>query len=282
MRRRGTSRLTAVLCRLRRRAAGFTLIELLVVIAVILILVSLVSPAITQALRSAARAECRGQLSQIGRALSNYAQSFERFLPPCNDDAEGAVGTGYAFDAWNAAPGWVGLGHLVGHGGVSEGAGRVFYCPSLDTSSWNSSMPGYWHALPSHGMYNYVNETNKWYGWHRLKEGTRTIIGYQYRMSGFSEHPGAGGRGRLMSIKDDPLRAVVADQLDWRFGPDFCHKTGLNVLFVDGHTVWYHDRARYVEATGPLDAGRAEYEHLWQLFDKNPRGGVEVATLADQ
>jgi len=269
------------------RRAAFTLIELLVVIAVILLLAGLLIPAVNRVRRSANRATCRNNLSQIGRALNNYALNFQRYLPPCDDDAEGAVGTGYAFDAWNSNPGWVGLGHLVGHGGLTEEAGKIFYCPSLDTRRWHEGMPGYWHALVAHGMYSYTNDTNTWYGWHRRKQGTRTIIGYQYRMSGFSERPDApygGGFGRYMSIELDAHRSVVADQLDWRFGPDFCHRNGLDVLFVDGHVVWYHDNARYIETHGyswTTDQGRSEYEHFWRLFDKSTGGAVEVASLVD-
>jgi hypothetical protein len=155
------------------------------VISVILILSSLLMPAIDQAITSARRASCRNNLSQIGRGLGNYALSFEQFLPPQNDASEGGQGTGYAFDVWNDVPGWVGLGHLVGHGGFAEESGRIFYCPQLNTRGWNASMPGFWHALSGHGMYDYTNEINGWYGWHRVKEGSRTIYGYQYRASGF-------------------------------------------------------------------------------------------------
>ena len=117
-----------------------------------------------------------------------------------------------------------------------------------------------------------------------MKEDLRTIIGYQYRMSGFDESPAAGGFGRCMSIEHDSQRSVVGDQLDWRFGPDFCHKTGLNVLFVDGHVVWYHDTARYIETAGypwSADSATAEYEVFWRLFDKNIGGSVEVASLVE-
>ena len=271
-----------------RRRRGFTLIELLVVISIIILLASLLLPTIDGALRSARRATCRNHLGQLGRALASYALTFEQFLPPQNDASEGGEGTGYAFDAWNSVPGWVGLGHLVGHGGLTEAAGEIFYCPRLNTRAWNEGMPGYWHALNGHGMYDYSNEINTWYGWHRVKEGTRTIYGFQYRGSGFAERPDApygGGFARLMSLRDDANRAVVADQLDWRFGPDFCHQNGLNVLFVDAHVVWFHDKARYIQTAGASwswDQGRSEYEVFWRLFDKMPQGGVEMSVLAEK
>ena len=266
--------------------SAFTLVEMLVVIAVILILASLLMPTIDGAMRSARRATCRNHLAQLTRAMNNYALSFTQFLPTQDDDAEGGVGTGFAFDAWNVKPGYVGLGLLIGYGGLTEKDGKIFYCPHLNTRLWDASMPGYWDALYGHGMYNYTNEINTWYGWHRVKQGTRTIYGYQYRGSGFSERPDApygGGFGRGLSMREDSSRAVVADQLDWRFGPDFCHKDGLNVGYVDGHVVWFHDRLRYIQTTGyswTWDQGRSEYEFFWRLFDKNLQGGVEVSSLA--
>ena len=262
-----------------RRASGFTLIELLVVISVILLLMGLLLPTLSNVQRTARRATCRNNQSQIGPALNNYALSFERYLPPVEDGSS----RGYAFDVWKKSPGWVGLGHLVNHGGLSEGDGKIFYCPSLDTRRWHDTMPGYWPALFGHGMYDYRYDAGPWYGWKRVREGTRTIMGYQYRMSGFNEHPSHGGWGRSMSIQDDAERAVVADQLDWRFGPDFCHRNGLNVVFLDGHVVWYHDNARYIETAGypwSTDAGTAQYEVFWRLFDKHSAGSVEMASLA--
>ena len=264
---------------MRRRRGAFTLIELLVVIAVLMILAAMLVPVLGKVQRSARRAQCRNNLSQIGRSLNGYALSFERYIPPIED----GTSPGYAFDAWKDSPGWVGLGHLIGHGGLSEGDGKIFYCPSLDTRRWQDGMPGFWYALMGHGMLGYTNTTNNWFGWNRVRQGTRTIIGYQYRMSGFNEHPGSGGWGRCMSIESDSSRAVVGDQLDWRFGPDFCHRAGLNILFLDGHVVWYHDNARYIETAGypwSADSATAEYEVFWRMFDTNGSGGVEVATLA--
>ncbi len=54
---------------------GFTLIELLVVIAIIAVLAALMFPAVSTALESARRSNCRSNQRQIGLGLKQYAMS---------------------------------------------------------------------------------------------------------------------------------------------------------------------------------------------------------------
>lgn len=82
-----------------RRQKGFTLIELLVVIAIIAVLIALLLPAVQQAREAARRSQCKNNLKQIGLALHNYHDTFDKFPLGVRDSVPGGWGISF----------WIGL-----------------------------------------------------------------------------------------------------------------------------------------------------------------------------
>jgi len=168
-----------------RRGAGraFTLIEMLVVIGIIAVLAALLLPVLGRAREQGRRTACLGNLSQIGMALSLYADTCNDYLPsypgwglnPCAVSYDSMSLTTYADHqgpsrhmvlgyggeesdpAETLTPGRlnfvpVGLGILLARRDITE---RILLCPSMQ-----GTVPTWYNSA----QYEYASAMSSWLG----------------------------------------------------------------------------------------------------------------------
>lgn len=86
-------------CPVARIERGFTLIEILVVIGIISLLIAITVPAMARSREQARAVACRSNLSQLGKALLMYAQTYGGVLPYEDRGEEISAGRICWFDA---------------------------------------------------------------------------------------------------------------------------------------------------------------------------------------
>lgn len=77
----------------KNKSAGFTLIELLVVIAIIAILAAILFPVFARARENARRASCMSNEKQIGIAVMQYLQDYDKKYMHQHEDPNPSLST---------------------------------------------------------------------------------------------------------------------------------------------------------------------------------------------
>lgn len=225
---------------IRHKYNGFTLVELLVVIAIIALLLSILMPSLQKVRMQAKRLMCSTQLRQIGLAAMTYAADFGGKTPPSTPYEDRLhTGAGELLPYPPKDP--IGVGLLAGKY-IQLTNGQFYYCPS-------STNPYYKYGPP----YNH---------WEMFKKGEWACMGYLYRNAVWTAPIGKGTyygdpsreypNSSYSLAKDSGRRCIMSDIFH---GGMIFHKTGYNLLYLDGHTEFYQKSAK--------DIAGARYIYWW-------------------
>lgn len=230
-----------------RLRCGFTLLEVLVVITIVSMLIGLVAPSLKRAREQARDVQCRSRLRGIYTANVTYIHD-NRVFPPLNKERDdGAWQYNYLIydgarssleeDSHNGFE--YNFGPLI-NDGVSIQQIEQLFCPVQKDR---------FHML--------ATTENPW----PVVRGLDTRAGYarRYHLSGKS----------LSQIKR--ISAFAADLLHLPKVIKSAHKTGVNVVYSDGHVRWVKDPGILTDNDlshpfDPLDNG--VIDEIWDVLDE--------------
>jgi prepilin-type N-terminal cleavage/methylation domain-containing protein len=249
-----------------QRRRGFTLIELLVVIAIIAILAAILFPVFARAREQARRTACLSNMKQIGTALFMYAQDYDETLPErygctastaaCSFEMEQVNGVGYG-RTWKSM--------LVPYIKNTD----VYKCPSNDAAKHGTLIGLNTKSGNPVESPTYPAGYNMW-----LPDFTTAPIftnggSYPQTLAGLTypaqeliiieSHYGWPDIGPYLSYCEPSGSTCDANAFagasSWGSGHA---KKGSNIIYMDSHAKYKHDRETFVD-----DAGRNN-ENDWR------------------
>jgi len=205
--------------------SSFTLIELLIVIAIIAILAALLLPALSVAKSAGRSAACKGNLRQIGIALSLYTGEFQKY-PLAAASTQPSSGGTYVLWDQKLLP-------------FAANNRDLFLCPAdPKAAKWTNNV-----SLP---------QPNPCYGYNFAGSGRYPPVGPSLGLDGGSDNRGGTVYLAEQQVKTPSDMIAVADanrrtggsdnDLDDLFAINLLaalapprHNQGANVVFCDGH-----------------------------------------------
>ncbi len=189
------------------RKRGFTLVELLVVMSVIAILMGILLPVFARAREGARRTKCSHNLTQIGHALSLYAEDHRGWYPPTIPDSDD-------MDLTTSEP----TNQVLRSDGREVGIGRLWraYVEDGDAAGFaeiqdviDCPSTNYWHDT----LYNFGDPTNADY-----------FCSYLYRGAGAPYGAGGTRNGTLRLYTDDDVEVMVNEVGRFSLATDANHE----------------------------------------------------------
>ena len=224
---------------------GFTLIELLVVIAIIAILAAILFPVFAQAREKARQTSCLSNLKQIGTALQLYIDDFDQTYP--------CAQSWYNNDHYMTSPFYrmraYGIPMTAKDPAKDTGDGfksNFLTCPT-NRSAWNGDP----NMLFGYYISYYPRSCDASYGYNAASSVETFNSGY-----GLGCYIGdASGKEYCRAEPEINSPAATFAFMDARYNPwifegyyyaCWCHNTGVNIVFADGHAKWYKPSVAYV------------------------------------
>ncbi|MCY2953862.1 MAG: prepilin-type N-terminal cleavage/methylation domain-containing protein [Planctomycetota bacterium] len=245
-----------------RQTRAFTLVELLVVIGIIALLIAILLPALQKAKEQANKIACAANLRSIGQGLTLYVADWRYYPGHCQFLSGNAVAI---------FPSRLRKIAKIGRG--------TFYCPSQDPSfAWRDDRTpgaGKRFATAADAGWGYdvgemlldVQFIKSSYAYNDWGSNNCQTTPYQRGLGADVKGGFNTGEQKASKVRKPSEMIAIADSTSlsgWNFNldpkdpqqiPGRIHNRGCNVLFCDGHVLWYPQKdisQKYREDRGAI------------------------------